>query len=495
MAHLSRREFLRIAAGGAAATALPAAWLSNVLGAEGERPNIVYVLCDDMGYGDLACYGSPAIKTPNLDAFAEEGVKLTDCYAGSPVCSPARAAFLTGRTPHRCGIYHVLGARSAPMHLREEELTVAALLGKAGYRTAVAGKWHLNSRFNSPGQPTPGDHGFDHWFVTENNARPSHRDPDNFVRNGKKVGKVEGYSSAIIIDEAVSWLRRRDARRPFFLYVSFHSPHDPIATPEETVRLYPGVEKNRAEYYGNITHMDREFGRLMGALDDLNLRDTTFVMFTSDNGPQTRNAYRGTHNCYGSPGPLRGMKSWLYEGGIRVPGMIRWPGRIGPGTVSHEPVSGVDMLPTLCGAAGVPVPGDRAIDGASLLPLFAGKPLERRVPLYWQWYRKPLGHKVYAHVKDSDAPKVVIRRGDWKLCGFLEPPKRGATFFFRQSDMEHVKTAKLVKYELYNLREDIAEKNDLAGKEPGRMERMIGAMKRLYAEIQAECPNWKMSGR
>ncbi|MAF09634.1 arylsulfatase, partial [Candidatus Poribacteria bacterium] len=149
-------------------------------GAVGDRPNFVVFLCDDLGYGDLACYGHRAIRTPNLDALADEGVRLTDCYAAAPVCSPARAGLMTGRTPNRCGIYNWIPAGS-PMHLQASETTVAGLLRDAGYATAVAGKWHLNGKFNSPDQPQPGDHGFDHWFATQNNAVPSHKDPINFV--------------------------------------------------------------------------------------------------------------------------------------------------------------------------------------------------------------------------------------------------------------------------------------------------------------------------
>jgi arylsulfatase A len=165
-------------------------------------PNFVVVTCDDLGYGDVGCFGSRTIRTPRLDAFAGEGIKLTHCYAAAPVCSPSRAGLLTGRTPDRCGVYNWIPDGNM-MHLRREETTVATVLRGAGYDTAMAGKWHLNGRFNDASQPQPGDHGFQHWFATQNNAAPSHMNPVNFVRNGTKVGETKGFSSDIIVDEGI----------------------------------------------------------------------------------------------------------------------------------------------------------------------------------------------------------------------------------------------------------------------------------------------------
>ena len=421
-----------------------------------QRPNMVVVLCDDLGYGDLQCYGHPHIRTPHLDQFAREGMKLMDCYAAAPVCSPARAGMLTGRTPYRCGVYDWIPDNNA-MHLRASELTVATLLRRAGYTTCHSGKWHCNGKFNSPQQPQPGDHGFDHWFSTQNNASPSHHNPNNFVRNGQRVGPLEGYSSTLIASEAIEWLENgRDKSKPFCLFVWFHSPHEPIATSKQFMEMYEGHEE--AIYYGNVTQMDHEFGRLMQALDEMHLRDDTFVMFTSDNGPETLNRYRGAHRSYGSPGPLRGMKLHMYEGGIRVPGIIRWPGWAKAGAVCSEPVCGTDVLPGLCAMAGVAVPDDRAIDGASFLPIFSGRKLKRRVPLYWRYDRaisKPF--------------TVAMRRGDWKILA--------------DSDLQ--------TFELYNLREDLAETNNLAEEQAERLERMKRVLQKLHAEVDAEGPKWR----
>ncbi len=210
----------------------------DIEAAEIKRPNIVVVLADDLGYGDLACYGNKVVKTPNLNRFAREGLRLISYYAAAANCSPSRAGLLTGRTPTRIGIQDWIPMLS-PMHMRKEEITIAALLRKAGYATAHVGKWHLNGMFNLPGQPQPDDHGFEHWFSTQNNALPNHRNPYNFVRNGIPVGEVEGYSSKILVDEAARWLTKlRDPAKPFFLYVCFHEPHEPIATDKRFTDMY-----------------------------------------------------------------------------------------------------------------------------------------------------------------------------------------------------------------------------------------------------------------
>jgi arylsulfatase A len=172
----------------------------------GRRPNILVILCDDLGYGDLGCFGHPTIRTPHLDRLAAQGMRLTSCYAAAPVCSPSRAGLLTGRAPVRLGVYDWI-AEGSPMHLGKGELTVATLLKRAGYATCHVGKWHCNGRFNSPEQPQPGDHGFEHRFSTQNNAAPSHENPTNFVRDGRRVGPLRGYSCQLVADEAIGWLR------------------------------------------------------------------------------------------------------------------------------------------------------------------------------------------------------------------------------------------------------------------------------------------------
>jgi arylsulfatase A len=439
--------------------ALAAGWLLAParLPAEEHRPNFLVILCDDLGYGDVGCFGNAVIKTPCIDKLASEGMRLTACYASAPVCSPSRCGMLTGRTPNRLGIYDWIPAGS-PIHLRGSEVTFAALLKKAGYATSHVGKWHCNGMFNSPEQPQPGEHGFEHWFSTQNNAAPSHQDPVNFVRNGLPVGPLKGFSSSLVATEAITWLESRsDPKRPFLLCVWFHEPHEPIASPEQYVKRYPDARsRDEAQHHANITHMDSQVGRLMEALDRLHLRDNTMVLFTSDNGPETLNRYRGANRSYGTAGPLRGMKLWLYEGGIREPGIVRWPGKTRPGQVCDEPISNLDVLPTLCEIAGVAAPKDRAIDGASFLPVFDGKPISRKQPLYWQ-YDRALGWA-----------RLAMRDGDWKLL----------------SD------ADLKRFELYHIKQDIGEKNDLSEKEPARLAAMAATLRTIHDRVKSEGPTW-----
>ncbi len=444
---LSRRDFVRVLTGAAAGLALPR--VSTAAGAS-TKPNFVYVLCDDLGYGDLACYGHSIIQTPCLDELASQRMRLTDCCAAAPVCSPARSGIMTGRTPYRSGIRDWIPANSH-IYLKRQEITVAELLKSAGYTTCHSGKWHLNSTLDSS-EPTPGGHGFDHWFSTQNNAAPNHHNPRNFVRNGEPVGPLEGWSSEIIVAEAIQFIKKvKD--KPFAAFVWFHSPHEPIATANEYVNLYSQMdEPNRRVYYGNVTQMDHAVGRLVKALDEMKLTDSTFVMFTSDNGPETLLRYRGARYSYGSTGPLRGMKLHMYEGGIRVPGIIRWPSHTRPGQVCHEPVNGTDILPTFCEIARVRLPKDRTIDGASMVPIFQGKRIERERPLYWR-YDRALG-----------GPKVALREGNWKLLGYQG----------------------LEKFELYNLEDDLRETNDLAAKAPERLQRMIARLKHIHEEVEAD---------
>ena len=270
------------------------------------QPNIILFLADDLGYGDLRCYGHPIVKTPNLDAFAKQGVRLTQCYAASAVCSPSRSALLTGRTPHRNGVYTWI-AEGGEVHLRASEMTLPKLLKGAGYTTCHSGKWHLNGLFNNPAQPQPNDHGYDWWMATQNNAGPSHENPVNFVRNGQPVGRLEGYSAPLVVGEAITWLKeKRDATKPFFLAVWTHEPHYPIKSDPQFKALYPDLTDDaQREHHANVTQMDHAFGLLMKSLDEQKLADHTFVFFTSDNGPEGDGIKSPGR---GSTGGLRGRK-------------------------------------------------------------------------------------------------------------------------------------------------------------------------------------------
>ena len=326
-----------------------------------EQPNIVVFLADDLGYGDLGCYGNPIIKTPDIDKFAQEGVLLTDCHSGGTVCSPSRAALLTGRNPYRLGFYNILGGST---YLKSKEITIAEILKTKGYTTCFVGKWHLSvlekKKVNEPG---PGDQGFDYWMGTTHNAFDGPANTKEFIRNGVPVGQVNGWFCDVIVDEASYWLReKRDKTKPFFLYVASHEPHTPIAPPKQYSEMYdtPGVDSlektinygyirrpkrdisvNKKEYYGTVTQLDNAFGRLLRTIDSLGLRDNTIIFITSDNGPEnpvTNEESLGKwtdpirDNCFGTPGIYKGMKRFVYEGGHRVPGIVRYPGIIPAGT-------------------------------------------------------------------------------------------------------------------------------------------------------------------
>jgi arylsulfatase A len=423
---------------------------------DGRPPNVVVFLADDLGYGDLGCYGHPAIKTPHLDKFAKEGMRFTQCYSASSVCSPSRSAILTGRTPYRNGVFTWI-PQDSQVHLRPSEITLATLLRRAGYTTCHVGKWHLNGKFNSPDQPQPNDHGYDWWLATQNNAGPSHKNPKNFARNGKAVGPMEGFSSQLVVEEAIGWLKKeRDPKKPFFMTVWTHEPHLPIESDPKFMNLYPELVKSdpdKAQHHGNVSQMDHAFGMLMQALDNLKLADNTIVIFTSDNGPEG-DGVKG--RARGSSGGLRGRKRSMYAGGIQVPGIMRWPGKIKAGAESAEPIIGSDIFTSVCAIAKVPAPTDRPIDGANFLPAFEGKSIDRKTPMYWRYHGA------------IEPMKLAMRQGDWKILANVE----------------------LTKFELYNLKADPRETTDLLAKEPQRFETLKKTLLQLNAEIEKEGPTW-----
>ncbi|MEM7558005.1 MAG: sulfatase-like hydrolase/transferase, partial [Planctomycetota bacterium] len=303
----------------------------------GDRPNVVVLLADDLGFKDVGCYGGP-VRTPNIDSLAAAGTRFTDFYSGCAVCSPSRATLLTGRHHIRAGVYSWIHDPSQNSHLLERENTVAELLKTKGYATAHVGKWHLGLPTPERDKPTPADHGFDHWFATWNNASPSHRNPNNFIRNGEPVGQLEGYSCQLVADEAIRWLEQ-DGRsdQPFFLNVWFHEPHAPIAAPEEIVNEYGNPNDKAAIYSATIANTDRAIGRILAKLREVDAAENTIILYASDNG-----SYRDDRT-----GGLRGRKGANWEGGIRVTGIFVWPGQVAAGKLSNEPAGLVDVLPTV----------------------------------------------------------------------------------------------------------------------------------------------------
>lgn len=427
---------------------------SLVAAEETSRPNFIVFLTDDQGWGDLGCYGHPIIQSPNLDKFASEGLRFTQCYAACSVCSPSRSAILTGRTPYRNGVWRWIPGGSM-YHLRESEITIATALKSQGYETCHAGKWHLNGKFNSDAQPQPDDHGYDHWLATQNNAAPNHMNPTNYVRNREAVGRMEGPSAVIAANEAINWMKAREkSDTPFFITVWTHEPHLPIESAPKYMKHYADIkDEGIRQHHGNITQLDDAFGKLMAAVDEMGYRDNTFVFFTADNGPEGNGTSGRTR---GSTGGLRGRKRATHEGGIRVPGIVRWPGKIKAGTVSDTPVIGSDVFPTICSVIGIPLPDDRTIDGTSLLPMFAGKPLEREQPLYWRNHLAPTQFR------------VGMRVGDWKIVGSDD----------------------LTSFELHNIQTDWQETTDVAAKFPDKFAELRDRLLEHDAAVLKEGPDW-----
>lgn len=440
-----------------------------------EQPNVLFVLLDDAGWTDLGSFGGRML-TPNLDRLGKQGMRFTDAHSPAPNCSPSRAGILTGRIPARTGIYSYL-PNAHPMHLRDEEITVAELAGQAGYRTGHFGKWHLSDLDNGA-QPGPLDQGFEYSLATTNNAAPSHHNPVNFRRNGKPVGKLEGYSCQIVVDEAINWLDEigageKDAA-PFLACIWFHEPHTPIASPPELIdaclKRHPDLNRREAEYLANIENVDYAVGRLNAWLEQRGLAQNTVVWFTSDNGPLNKF----------SKGDLRGFKSNVWEGGHRVPAIIRWPGRIEPGSVCDVPVSGVDFLPTCCELAGIPVPTDRVLDGASQIPLWLGRPddFTRPTPLYWYFYRLN--------------PSIALRDGKWAMVATTDDAKRPKAHQLLREDMPFVLKSKPVQWELYDLSRDRGQRKNLADEEPQELQRMTRMLDVLHANVLANGVRWEI---
>jgi arylsulfatase A len=459
---------------------------------ETQRPNFLVILCDDLGWGDLSCFGHPHVQTENLDRLADGGIRLTACYSAAPVCSPSRVGLLTGRNPNRAGIYDWIPAAPATglaapysrhlVHLRRQEITLPKLLKQAGYLTAMAGKWHCNSMFNSPDQPQPSDAGFDHWLATQNNAGPSHKNPDNFVRNGQAIGPMQGYSCQLVADEAIQWLEsnyRSSQSKPFFLYIPFHEPHEPIESPEYLVDQYRAVAatENEAQYFANVHNMDLAAGRLLQTLEQLNLSDNTFIFFSSDNGPETLERYPSASRSYGRPGPLRGMKLWTTEAGVRVPGIIRWPDQIAAGQISDTPISSLDLLPTFCSLAKVPPPAVE-LDGMDVLPILLGNEQPRDKPLFWFYYSALNEHRA-ALVDDK-----------WKLLAKLNGGQLPKMANISRDNFELVRAAELTDFSLYNLSEDIGEMIDVASQYPEELRRLTQKMNDIYHDLVQQMHVW-----
>lgn len=464
-----------------------------------ERPDVVVILCDDLGYGDLSVNGHPRIRTPHIDRLAETGIRFTNFYSAAPVCSPSRVGLLTGRSPNRAGVYDWIPPANGDqpvartdgreqVHMRRQEVTLPQLLQQAGYATCMAGKWHCNSMFNHAAQPQPGDAGFDHWLATQNNAAPSHQDPVNFVRNGQAVGRQEGYSCQIATTEVINWLEQQTREHPdapFFVYLPFHEPHEPVASPPELVEQYRGVawSEDQAQYFANVHNVDLAVGRLVDALEKMKRRDNTLIVFSADNGPETLNRYRSANRSWGVTGPLRGMKLHTHDGGFHVAGIMNWPRGIRPGQMADQPASSLDLLPTLCDLAGQALPEGRLLDGISLAPLFrSGAFPERPRPLVWAYYNA---------INDA---RVAMRHGRWKVLARLDGGRVPKLENLNEQGLQTVRQATLTDFEIYDLIDDPGETRNLTGRLPAsEQESLTVLLQNSYRELARDSPAWAVS--
>jgi len=385
--------------------------LPVVCPAAAAKPNFIFILADDLGWGDLGCYGHPHIKTPNLDALAAKGTLFTNFYVNGSVCSPSRCAFFTGQYPSRHRIHGHYStvqqneARGMSNWLEPSVPNLATTLKGAGYATAHIGKWHLGS---NSGGPQPDKYGFD--FVGS-----SERDGAN------GLGEDPHYrakSSALFVDEAIRFIQEHKDG-PFYAQIWTLVPHATLNPTLEQMQPYarfraggPGFPHASAAeiFFSSVTDLDTQLGRLFKALDDMKLADNTVIVFSSDNGPEDIHIGNAGHSGIGSAGPFRGRKRSLYEGGIRVPGIVRWPGHIPAGRIDKTAiVSGVDLLPTVCGLAGVTIPAGHALDGENLSDVWLGAARPRSRPLMWEWRFNITGEPFHK------SPQLAIRDGDWKL--------------------------------------------------------------------------------
>lgn len=431
-------------------------------------PNIIIILADDLGYADLSCFGSKHVKTPFLDALAEDGIRFTNFYAGSVVCSPSRATLLTGRNHNRVGVYSWIPENS-PMHLPVEETTIAEVLIKSGYQTSHFGKWHLGQWDKEQGQISPPltDYGFEYWYACANNALPSHKNPENFILNGNPLGKQEGYSCNLLIDQAINWLNDSyNSEKPFYMQLWFNEPHEIVAAPEKLRNrfLNEGYTEKEADYYGCIENMDGAIGRIVSKLEHMGITENTLIIFTSDNGSYFQ----------GSNGILRGKKGEVWEGGIRVPAIFYWKGTITPVYDMNEPCGLVDFFATICDLTDNEQAKSLATDGVSLMPVIRNNSFKRDLPVYTFHHHNSM---------------ASLRRQKWCLIGYLHPQSPG-TSSFREEHLEYVRTARFERFELYNLDEDPSQTRNLSLQFPEIVSRLKKELVEQYHETISEGRNW-----
>lgn len=411
------------------------------------RPNVVFILADDLGYGELGCYGQKRIRTPNVDRMAAEGIRFTQVYCGTSVCAPSRCSLLTGQHVGHAPIR--ANRRTLPegqMPLPAGTFTVARLLKDAGYATACVGKWGLGM-VGTTGDPLK--NGFDHFFGYNCQNHAHDYFPKYLWRDAERVpldGKT--YSPDLVVADALDWIRaHKDG--PFFLYAAFTLPHGKYEAPDAAPYEHEDWPKVERTYASMITRLDRDTGRILTLLKDLRVDDKTIVFFASDNGAAEPFAGH-TPQFFQSTGPLRGLKRSMYEGGIRVPMIVRWPGHVPSGRASDEPWAFCDFLPTCAELIGARVPVDAPVDGLSVLGALSGGSAPKRECFYWELHEGPMIQ--------------AVRFGDWKA----------------------VRPGPGKPVELYNLKVDPAEQHDLATETPA----VLRQATKLLTASRTDSPLW-----
>lgn len=423
------------------------------------KPNVIFILADDLGYGGLSCFGQEKVPTPQIDRLADEGLRFTDFYAGSTVCAPSRCSLMTGRHLGRCWIRGNYSQEfNDRVPLRPQDVTVAELLKQAGYTTGLIGKWGL-------GEPDttgiPNRKGFDYFFGYLNQGRAHNYYPEYLWRNQEKVeltgnldNKRQQYSHDLFAADALSFIEKNKSG-PFFLYLAFTIPHSNnerqrdegmgMEVPDYGSYADRDWSVGQKGHAAMMERMDRDVGRIMAKLDELGIDRNTLVIFTSDNGPHREGGY--DPDFFDSSGPLRGIKRDLYEGGIRVPTVARWPAVIEPGRVNSEPLAFWDVLPTLAELGGVTPPRD--IDGISFVPALLGKAQKSHDYLYWEFHERGL----------AQAVRMGRYKGIRKNMGSVE---------------------------LYDLENDLGEQQNLADRHPN----VVARIEKIMAEAHTESEPW-----
>ena len=428
------------------------------------KPNIIYLLADDLGYGDLGSYGQKLIRTPRLDAMAKQGLRFTDHYSGAPSCHPSRCALFTGKHTG-----HGFIRNNSKIPLRPEDFTVSQMLKQAGYATGGIGKWALGD-----GDTTgaPWKKGMDEFYGYLDQTHAHGYYPEFLWRNGKRVdiaenkdGKRAAYSHDLFVDFALDFIKRHKGE-PFFFYGAFTIPHAEVTVPEDSLAEYRGrwpepkkfegsktycpQDQPRAVRAAMITRLDRDVGRILDLLDELKLSENTLVIFTSDNGPVSAGGQ--DPEFFDSNGPLRGLKFTLREGGIRVPCLARWPGKIAAGSTSALVSDFADMFPTFAELAGAKPPA--GLDGLTIAPTLLGQPARQQRRDYHYW---------------EAAPQQAIRQGDWKV--------------FRPAPGQPI--------ELYNLANDLGEARDVAKENPA----LVAKYEKLLSQARTESAEFPLAAK